>query len=1261
MENCVRFIQKGENKLSSNDVEKMKVQIQKIDGSVMKVSDNLSYIDVVIPEGNFNLIKNISDSLGFEALISNKIDNECQRSPRECAGDFVNIGMDTEPAETSIITVNIDGMTCMSCVKTIEETVGKKRGILTIKVNLQEKTGLVRYDAALVTPQEICDYIDDMGFEASIPLTSLGKTEGITSAVIDIRGMTCNSCVQTIEGMISTSEGIKKIKVDLDKQEGYVEFNMNKTDAEKIAEQIEDMGFEAYVKSDIDKMPRSKRSPSKIKTDVVVDKENFSRCYLQVKGMTCASCVGAIEKHVARLEGVHKTAISLLGARADIKYNPNVITPEQIAVSITDLGFPSTVMRQSGIDETEVDVEIFGMTCASCVHKIETFILKVPGIKDAKVSLTTKRGKFKYDPEVTGPRNIIESIKELGFEAHLFSRDNANGGDYLQHKEEIRKWKRSFLFSLAFGGPCMIAMMYFMIKMSSSTMSHHDMCCIIPGLSTENLILWALSTPVLIFGGKHFFVQAYKSIKHRTTNMDVLIAMATSISYTYSVCVVVAAMIMKENSSPQTFFDTPPMLLTFISLGRWLEHIAKGKTSEALSSLLSLKATDAVLVTLSKKGTILNEEQVNVDLVQRGDILKVVPGAKVPVDGKVIQGQSMCNESLITGESMPVPKKIGSTVIGGSINEHGLLIIEATHTGEATTLSQIVKLVEEAQTSKAPIQQLADKIAGYFVPTVVLLALLTLIVWSVIGSIDINKLPLTDMEKEGYTNTEIILQFVFRCALSVLAIACPCALGLATPTAVMVGTGIGAVNGILIKGAEPLENAHKVKAVMFDKTGTITKGVLEVAKVWMQGDTLSPTLILAAIGSAETNSEHPIAVAITKYIKDVLGTDQTGKSTNFQAVPGCGMKCTVSNLVDVLNVARTTNNTELVNFTNLVQAGSSGMFSVKDVQIEVSRSQNVKLGQLIGVSSLLDNEDGDYDIVIGNREWMHRNGFIIAQEIDRNMITEEEQGRSAVLCAINGTIMAMFSVADTVKPEAHLAVYTLKKMGLQVILLTGDNRKTAASIARQVGITKIYAEVLPSHKAIRVQRLQENGVKVCMVGDGINDSPALAEASVGMAIATGTDVAVETAQVVLMRNDLLDVVACLKLSRKTVNRIRLNFFFASVYNILGIPLAAGAFSLMGLTLAPWMASAAMALSSVSVVSSSLLLKLWSKPTKETLETAEYLSFKNCDNLDSISIHRGLDDVDQIDGRATKFSRFVDKNKSVHQLLLDKEPTIRFIK
>ncbi|KAJ8976595.1 hypothetical protein NQ317_005785, partial [Molorchus minor] len=1180
------------------------------------------------------IFRNTSDTLGFEPLINQKTSSENERvtvySPS--SGDYSGSLIDTE-SEDGSVRVNIVGMTCQSCVKNIEETISKKSGIYGIKVSLPDKSGLVHYDPKTVTPQEICDYIDDMGFEASLPLLS-GKQD-LNSCVIDIKGMTCNSCVQSIEGMLSTKDGVKSIKVDLGAKEGYVEYFPGTVSPEEIAEQIEDMGFDAYVKSvngrnigTKDQKRLANGSTSKAAA-VKGNNINLQKCNLQVKGMTCGSCVAAIEKHVQKLPGCHKVLVSLLAARAEVQYDPSVTSPIDIAASITDLGFLSTVLQQSGAGESEVDLEITGMTCASCVHKIETNVVKIPGMKSAQVALTTHRGKFRYDPEVTGPRDIVDAIKRLGFDAKLFSREG--GGDYLQQKEEIRKWRRAFLFSLAFGGPCMVAMMYFMLMMSLHEMSNEEMCCLVPGLSLENFIMWALSTPVLIFGGRHFFIQAYKALKHRTTNMDVLIAMATSISYTYSVCVVIAAMALQQNTSPQTFFDTPPMLLVFISLGRWLEHIAKGKTSEALSRLLSLKATDAVIVCLGKNGEVISEQTVNVDLVQRGDILKVIPGAKVPVDGKVIQPYN--------GGEHASPKKIGSTVIGGSINQHGLLIVAATHTGEATTLSQIVKLVEEAQTSKAPIQQLADKIAGYFVPTVVLLSLLTLIIWSIVGAINIDNLPLKESEKKGFNNTEIILQFVFRCALSVLAIACPCALGLATPTAVMVGTvsaaGIDRFSyrcwrhqrhphqGGRTARKRPQSKSHHVRQDR-DHHERPTRGNenLDASRQ------LRPRVDSLSSWMCRDQLEHPIATAIIKYVRETLGCDVSGSSLNFQAVPGCGMKCTISNLSGMVKNARNTK--EISEFASLVSAGSSGLFTLNKVQIEVSHSQNMRLGQLIGMSAATENAEGDYDVVVGNREWMNRNGFIVTSEIDRSMAVEEEQGRSAVLCAINGNIVAMLSVADTVKPEAHLAVYCLKKMGLEVILLTGDNRQTAASIARQVGIRKIYAEVLPSHKVARVQRLQAKGIKVCMVGDGINDSPALAQADVGMAIAAGTDVAVEAAHVVLMRNDLLDVVACLELSRKTVNRIRLNFLFASMYNLLGIPLAAGAFSM--------------------------------KPTKEDLETPEYLASRDSGALDAISIHRGLDDIEQIGGSLSTFSRILGKNKSGRELLLhndDEEPTISF--
>ncbi|XP_061540948.1 LOW QUALITY PROTEIN: copper-transporting ATPase 1 [Phycodurus eques] len=1217
--------------------------------------------------------------------------------------------------DTTLVALRVKGMHCQSCVVYIQDNISTLPGVSSVVVSLEEEKASICFDPLKVAVPQLQQAIEalppgnfktqpwDSSGVLSPPanspppaLSSPQPFEGFLAkpavsqpcfiqplasmAKIYIEGMTCNSCVQSIEGMMSQRKGVMSAHVSLADQQGFFEYDPLLTSSEELRDAIEDMGFDASIPEpnplptvscpsvlksssvapmkdkELDSSPL-KQIPLDCKRDKRDKHSSADKCFIQIRGMTCASCVANIERNLKNESGIYTVLVALMASKAEVRYNAEMIDPVKIVECVNELGFSASVMENYEGSDGNLELVVRGMTCASCVHKIESSLMKENGIIYASVALATNKAHIKYDSEVIGPRDIIKLIRNLGFEASLVRRDRA--ASHLDHSKEIRQWRKSFLVSLIFCLPVMGMMIYMIIMDHQMNVSHqHNATAkdlnlfhatmflerqLLPGLSVMNLLSFLFCVPVQFIGGRYFYIQAYKAVKHRSANMDVLIVLATSIAFTYSSIVLIVAMVEKAKVNPITFFDTPPMLFVFISMGRWLEQIAKSKTSEALSKLMSLQATEATVVTLNSNSSILSEDQVDVELVQRGDVVKVVPGGKFPVDGRVLEGHSMADESLITGEAMPVTKKPGSVVIAGSINQNGSLLVSATHVGMDTTLSQIVKLVEEAQTSKAPIQQYADKISGYFVPFIVGVSVLTLISWIVIGFLDF---PLVEKYFPGYdksiSRTEAVIRFAFQASITVLCIACPCSLGLATPTAVMVGTGVGAQNGILIKGGEPLEMAHKVQSVVFDKTGTITYGAPDViqVKIVVEGNKMPRSRLLAIVGTAENNSEHPLGAAITKYCKQELGTDSLGMCTDFQAVPGCGIRCLVTNTEMLSKHADSDSEDNNQRNSMLVQ--------MRDTLTSTSSHPLIMDPQPLSLA-----QTASYIVLIGNREWMRRNCLQIPHDIDNAMTEHERKGRTAVLVAVDNLLCAMIAIADTVKPEAELAVQTLTSMGLEVVLMTGDNSKTARAIAAQVGIRKVFAEVLPSHKVAKVEQLQQSGKRVAMVGDGINDSPALAMADVGIAIGTGTDVAIEAADVVLIRNDLLDVVSSIDLSKKTVKRIRINFVFALIYNLVGIPIAAGVFLPVGLVLQPWMGSAAMALSSVSVVLSSLLLKCYTKPSAEKLET-RLGSDRRQGSLSDVSVHIGMGELRRSSPKLSLLDRIVNYSRaSINSLRSDK--------
>jgi len=804
--------------------------------------------------------------------------------------------------------------------------------------------------------------------------------------------------------------------------------------------------------------------------------------------MTCASCAGIVEGAIKELPGVKEAAVNLATEKARVVYDPALVNPDKIKGAVREAGYDLAI--------DQITIGIKGMVCASCASVIEESLMALDGVFSASVNLATEKATVRYNREQVTVEALKAAVVDAGYEvleAQTLDTEMA------EREKEQRRQLVLLVFSLSLSIPIMVLMIGF---------DYFGWADALGIMGYEGYLLFAMATPVQFIAGYQFYMGTYYALKNRRANMDTLIAMGSSAAYFYSVVVVFLPGLIPLHQ--HTYFDTSAMIISLILFGKYLEAKAKGRTSQAIRKLIGLQARTARVLRDGK------EVEVPVELLKVDDVFVVRPGEKVATDGMVEEGSSAVDESMITGESIPVDKAAGSAVVGGSINKNGVLRVRATRVGKDTALAQIIKLVEDAQSSKAPIQRYADNVSAWFVPVVIGLASIAFLIWyfyaygALVGGGD---------------------EFVFSLVIfiSVLVISCPCALGLATPTAIMVGSGKGAENSILFKSAEALETTGKVQMVVLDKTGTITKGEPEVTDIVVLSGTEAEVLRTAA--AAERSSEHPLAEAIVRRAEhDGIVLPEV---KDFAAVPGQGVRAAVD----------------------------------------------------------------DRTVLIGNRRLMEVNGVDISAAVS-DLDRLEEEGRTAMLVASASRLVGIIGVADVVKETSHEAISELRRMGIEVIMLTGDNPRTAKVIASQVGIDRYIAEVLPENKAKEVARLQAEGRKVAMIGDGVNDAPALAQADVGIAIGSGTDVAMETGDIVLIRSDLLDAVAAIQLSRRTMTKIRQNLFWALGYNSAGIPIAAGVlYPFFHVLLNPIVAAAAMAMSSVSVVTNALLLKRYTPEIK----------------------------------------------------------------
>lgn len=809
---------------------------------------------------------------------------------------------------------------------------------------------------------------------------------------------------------------------------------------------------------------------------------------LQISGMTCAACAQRVQKAVAKVEGVSEANVNLATEKLSVEFDEQVASIQQIKDAVEKIGYG--VEEESKLNH--VTIPIGGMTCAACVQRVEKAIAKLEGVHKVSVNLATEKAFVEYDSHIIRLSAIKQCIEKTGYKA-LEIEKNTVDEDKLRKQKEIRILWTKFIIAAVFGVPLlyfamvpMVSWWPFPIPMAVDPMMHP---------LRFSLLQISLVTPIII-SGYRFYTVGFKALLQRSPNMDSLVAVGTSAAIIYSLYNTFQIVKGNTEAVEGLYYETAGVIIALILLGKSLEAVSKGKTSEAIKKLMGLAPKTAVVIENGK------EVEVPIDEVEIGNIVLVKPGEKLPVDGVVIEGNTSIDEAMLTGESIPVDKKPGDKVYAASINKNGMIKFRATKVGSDTALAQIIQLVEDAQSTKAPIAQMADIVSGYFVPTVVIIAFIAFLAWLIAG--------------EPFS-------FAITIFISVLVIACPCALGLATPTAIMVGTGKGAENGILIKSGEALETTHKVNTIVFDKTGTITEGKPEVTDI-VTAAGISQECLLQLAASGERGSEHPLGEAIVREAEKeqikLLPVQQ------FEAIPGQGIEVTI---------------------------------------------------------------DGTR-ILVGNKKLMDSREISLAELKDTSDRLADE-GKTPMYITMNEKLAGIIAVADVVKESSSRAIKQLQSMGIEVAMITGDNRKTAEAIAKQVGINRVLAEVLPQDKSNEVKKLQAEGRRVCMVGDGINDAPALVQADIGMAIGSGTDVAMESADIVLMRSNLMDVATAIKLSKSTIRNIKQNLGWAFSYNVAGIPVAAGLLHLFGGPLLnPMFAAAAMAFSSVSVVSNALRLK-----------------------------------------------------------------------